>query len=502
MKKFLLVNLFLLVGALIFEISAQNSYFVVEPGTTLTEESGTTIYIDGGANSTLLLKDDYTYTPSFLQKGNVVFGASVVDSMRVQQYLVKDEWHMVSSSVTDEVNGAYMWMYLYEYNEVNATWDYLNLPTTIPLQHGQGYLVWNHNDHNSNSPHNEDWPLPGDSAEHKGKSIINDLTVNLSYTSGMGDGWNLVGNPYTCAVDWNNHVDWGLTNVTPTAYFYDGANGNYASYNGNTGTYTNNKYNGYIPATQGFFVKATATGGSITFPASQRLHSDTNAFLKTTGNLTYLKTRVNSEFGFDETIIGFDNNTVEGIDANYDAYYLYGIGNAPSLYTHDGDIQLAHNFYEDIEGNEVVALNFEAKENGTYVLTFDNIDSFDFDIPIWLEDKNEDTFTNLRHANSYSFSANINDDFDRFNVHFANPEIPEEDDYAVSIYSYEKEIFVVVPEEMANSEIIVYNLLGEKVTAREAKAGMNTIAISDNNQYYIVKLVGENELVTEKVFIH
>jgi len=502
MKKLLSLSFLVIAGVMLFTLSAQSSYFVVEPGTTLTEESGTTIYIDGDANSTLLLKDDYTYSPSFLQRGNVAFGASVEDSVRVQQYLTKDEWHMISSAVTHEVNGAYMWMYLYEYDEVNGEWVYWNLPTNLHLPQGQGFLLWNPSAHTGGTPHNDDWPVPGDLAEHVGMTINSDVSMSLSYTGGQGDGWNLVGNPFACALDWNNHANWGLTNVTPTAYFYDGANTQYATWNASTGLGTNGKANGYIPSTQGFLVKATSTGASLTLPQAQRLHAESEAFLKDGSNLNYLRAIVSSDFGYDESIIGFDKATAEGIDENFDAYYFPGNGTAPSLYTVDGIEYLAHNFHNQIEGNEVVPLNFEAKENGSYSFSFENIESFDLDVPIWLEDKKSESFTDIRDNNDYTFTGNLNDDYNRFNVHFANPEIPEEEEIASSIYSYEKKIYVVVSEELENSDITVYNLLGERITQKLAKKGMNIIEVSSNNQYYIVKLVGSQEIVTEKVFIH
>ena len=67
MKSFkFLLNIFLLV----FSISVFAQGIVVKPGTAVTIESGTLVYVTNGDK--LLLEDDATYAPSFLEKGSML----------------------------------------------------------------------------------------------------------------------------------------------------------------------------------------------------------------------------------------------------------------------------------------------------------------------------------------------------------------------------------------------------------------------------------------------
>jgi len=89
----------------------------VQPGTKVTLNStGTLKLMNGGG---LLLEDDYSNTPSFLQKGTLTFSGG--GQAEVEQYLTKDTWHMVASPVNGATIVSYKWMYLYQYLEATAT---------------------------------------------------------------------------------------------------------------------------------------------------------------------------------------------------------------------------------------------------------------------------------------------------------------------------------------------------------------------------------------------
>ncbi len=92
----------------------------------------------------LLLEDDHSSSPSFLQKGTVTFSGG--GQAEVEQYLTKDGWHMVASPVDGATISAYMWMYLYQYIEATEAFQYLTYPTSTPINVGQGYFVWPYTD--------------------------------------------------------------------------------------------------------------------------------------------------------------------------------------------------------------------------------------------------------------------------------------------------------------------------------------------------------------------
>lgn len=84
------------------------------------------------------------------------------------------------------------------------------------------------------------------------------------------DGWNLLGNPFRAALDWDDLYGLGAgaqadgdvaTNLDPTAYVYDPASG-YAFYNASTNTGT--LAGGLIPEGSGFWVRANAANPTLT----------------------------------------------------------------------------------------------------------------------------------------------------------------------------------------------------------------------------------------------
>lgn len=78
--------------------------------------------------------------------------------------------------------------------------------------------------------------------------------ANFSFSATyQNQGWNLLGNPYPFAIDWNSS-EWVKTNLNNTIYIYDNDLEDYKAWNGVTGT--NGMLNGIIPAFQSFFVQA------------------------------------------------------------------------------------------------------------------------------------------------------------------------------------------------------------------------------------------------------
>lgn len=127
---------------------------------------------------------------------------------------------------------------IYKFNENTNSWG---LPTVI--ENATGYIVWNF----ENSA----------SANITGLHVQGDKTKTLTFT--RNNGWNLVGNPFSVAVNWDTQVS--KTNVNSIYYYWNGTQ--YVYYPGGGGTAS-------IPAGRGFFVKAGASGASLEFryPAS------------------------------------------------------------------------------------------------------------------------------------------------------------------------------------------------------------------------------------------
>jgi len=493
-RTFTLVVMLLVLALL---VSAQGFY--VSPGTTVTIGSGTTLDI---TNGNLLIQDDYSHAPSFLQNGTIEFTGS--GEAQVEQYLTKDKWHIVSSPVQNEVIGAYMWIYLYEFQEPTNTWHYLNLPITLPLNQGQGYYCWAY----TTDPNNTYPPSPN-SVVFSGTLNAGDIGLNHTVTpSSIKTGWNLIGNPFPCALAWNGHADWNLVNLDASIWIWDPTAGNHKVWNYNTG---GTLESGEIASTQGFWVHATDTvsmsGSSLTLPASQRVHSG-NTFYKSTGSfVSQLKLKVQSSGAYnDETIIGFMEGTSAGFSPVYDAMYLAG-GEplAPSLYSVVAGAHFALKMLPDLHQHPSVDVNLSAQNPGTYTFSASGIESFPADLPIFLEDKKENYFQDLRQLPEYVFASELNDNTDRFVIHFSNPlGIDNRENVTMhSIYAFDKTVYIRISDPaFIQGYCIVYDIMGQKALSAEVTEGLNAISFPYNNGCYVVTLnTRTGSMITEKVYI-
>ena len=464
----------------------------VKPGTNVVINTSTTLKVAGGDN--LTLEDNQNFSPSLLEKGNLAFtGGGELD---VQQYLEKNEWHIISSPVSNETIGAYMNMYLYSYDEptnvFSNPWQ-----ITTPLNVGEGYFIWSVSG-------------AADVVTLSGTANKTDVNISLTVTPATNNsGWNLLGNPFPCVVDWNGDASWAINNVSSTVYLFDAGAGNYKTwnYNGNIGT--NGKTDGYIAATQGFWVRTSDTLGSqpsysLTIPASQRVASPGTEFYKD-GNIdeNMLRIMVENETYSDECIIAFHENASDGFDNDLDAYKLFTKAPSPKIYSSNENVKQAVNFMLSIENHEAVPVGFYAGNDDVFTLNITGMESFPANLPIFLEDKHEGVFQDLRENGTYTFNSSVLDNQDRFAIHFLN--ILGIDNQigimeSIRIYSWEKTVMVNTPLGFTGI-VEIYDLPGKKIASSQIVEGKNSIEINAVNGYYIVKVIGTDGVKTSKVHI-
>ncbi len=361
-------TIYCLISILLLFLSEVNGQGMdVGVATNITVQPGTIVTINNGD---LLLHDNLSSSPSFLDRGNLVFSGTA-GKAHVEQYVKADQWSLVSSPLSDGQIGTYIWMYLYRWDEPTSSWNNLSQPITIPMNPGEGYNLW---PYTSIPP----YPASADSAVFAGTLNRIDVPFNLDYTTPNVDtGWNVIGNPFPCAIDWNSNTDWNRVNVDATAYFWktiSGGIGQYATWNYNTGIGTNGKYNGYIPATQGFWVHANNTGASLTMPASQRLHSDTTAFFKNTEE-NMLRFTVSGNAMSVDNVIAFMPAASANFDTELDGYYMAGTSTI-NIYSHVHSTQYAVNILNSWEENPVIPVAFETHSSGLFSLAFSGTETF------------------------------------------------------------------------------------------------------------------------------
>jgi N-acetylneuraminic acid mutarotase len=395
-------------------------------------------------------------------------------------------YHFMSSPVTSTTFGNVLGnnenlIWAQSYSEPTNTWinQYLNNSLTP----GTGYSIW------------VDPSLPTQTAIFSGTFNYDGVSQTLTNSGNSSyTGWNLIGNPYTSAIDWDYVPTWHGS-VDATVYIWSGTQ--YSTWTPQSGFGA--MANSDIPAQSGFFVHlSTGTSATVNIPWAARVHSSHSLYKDAVPNLLHLGITGNNYR--DDTYIRFIAGATAGFDTQYDAYKLWGISDAPQLYSIISGANLAGNALPSIESNPEVSVGLKVGAETTYTITADGMESFDASVPIHLDDLKLGVSTDLRENPAYSFTAPPGDSANRFRVRF-NSSAGIDQQKAVNIFIYTANEQIVL-NNTGNYEgnYYVYNTTGQL---------MATLQMLPGNQYisslpvgmYIVKAVTGSTIITRKVVL-
>ncbi len=305
---------------------------------------------------------------------------------------------------------------VYSYTEsttgnLNSGWNALTNSTSSlsnqPIVAGKGYRIFVRGDR-TDITRLTGSNLTSNTVTVNTTGTINtgDMAMPVTYTSSNGqanDGWNLVGNPYPCAYDWNafrdNNV--GVTNIDSTIYILDATSGSYKSYNSNSG---GSLTGGIIPSGASFWVKANGTSPALTLTEQFKVTSTPIALFKnnSTDELS-LELRRDS-ITSDVFILAHYPASVATKDA-YDITKLNGEINLMSV-GNDG-ISLAYDARPVISLNDTVNL-FVTGGNYTYTISAKSLPVSSGKL-YYLIDKKLANAVLLTHNFSYNYNTSIAD---------------------------------------------------------------------------------------------
>lgn len=413
-------------------------------------------------------------------------------------------------SFTTEYDGApttpitlsNFWIYTYE----NQPDDYLNwvqLLETGNIAVGQGYTMKGPG--SGGTENNQNYTFLG-------KPNNGDIDHNIA-----ANNLSLLGNPYPSALDADQFIldnlavideDGDVINAgitTGALYFWEHFSTNnthiFSQYEGGYATYNltgatiavpdpDVSSNGvgsklpkrYIPVAQGFFVQG-GEGGTISFNNGQRafekesgddsiftFSSDDNDDASTTSpprpDIDRLYFRITLPQGNQrQLLLGVKDGTSLGIDFGYDAKMLeltntdiaWEVENEPYV------IQAIDKIQNDTE----IPIYIRAGETGNMEISIEELQGVAADLPIYLLDKQEDLYTNLRLTNgNIDIQANTNYS-GRFFIVFQEPSLSNDD---VSIIQDNLNAFYLDGNMIINNstvfnakDIKLFNMLGQLV---------------------------------------
>jgi hypothetical protein len=446
---------------------------IVSPGSSLTIDS------DFTNNGSLHIESDESGTGSMIV-GGLITGTGAYTT---EQYLDFSgvPYHLVSSPVSASTAGSHGSLILKNYDESSASWQTMN-PNDL-LESGHGYQI---------------------SGNTSGLITFNGAIRNNSTTiSGIPStnpnsrlkGLTAIGNPFTSAISWNMG-DWQKNHLDQAVYCWNGYK--YICWNGSVGSLAD----GVIPAMQGFLVKGNASGASLTIPAESRLHSSIPFYKNTEAVSNLLTIKLEKSSGdqhYDEAFVNVVPGSSYSYDSQYDAYKLFGEGNAPEIYTTtpEGEELSIHTQ----PGFESVPVVCRIPEAGTYRITFSNMSSFGEEQQFSFEDKVGNNTINLRQLDNLMFVSDGSLETTRFVLHFYLVGIGEMTESPFRIWNNNHSLFIY-PESSVKQlqHLWIYNSSGQLVKEQGIQDVPSSLDISGlPHGVYIVRLQTDSRVFNGKI---
>ncbi|MBK7173176.1 MAG: T9SS type A sorting domain-containing protein [Bacteroidales bacterium] len=325
-----------------------------------------------------------------------------------------------------------------------------------------------------------------------------DVSPALSHTPAASAGWNLIGNPYPSAIDWDFVSASQYTSLDNAVYVWDNANQNYLTWVGNAGSLVE----GIIPSMQGFFVKANAASPALTLQNADRVHGG-SAFYKNSGiveNLLHL--RIDGNAHHDDAFIRFNDAATVGFDSEWDAYKLSSGVSVPKFYSNSNDTKYSVNTMPNSNLNSPVSLNLEVGADAEYTVRMIE-NTLSADIYVTLEDIKTGTMQRLNNNPSYTFTAGTNDDAGRFRLHFKDATSVEEPGVLNGVTVYASDgIINVLNENPLSGKVLVTDMAGRTITTANMVAGSPTrIDFRNHTGVYIVSVITSAGTVNHKILV-
>ncbi len=255
---------------------------------------------------------------------------------------------------------------------------------------------------------------------------------------GSGSGWNLIGNPYPCGLDWNSVITTNPgQNVNNALYIWDAVDANYHYYvNGilPPATGTSLGTSGVVPPLQSFWVQTTqpnvalstsmASNGTVTVPAVYHKQNPENLHL----TLSQIGIPLMRDWAW----VLHQPTATTGFDGKYDAWKLPNGLKKPSLALVDANQYLAVNAM-DLSRPQCLDLEVLGSWGENYRIELDQV-NVDYPYRVLLEDRLTQSVTELSNSHYDFMNWGWDSEAPRFSLWFTpNVGLGEDDlDSAVS----------------------------------------------------------------------
>lgn len=405
------------------------------------------------------------------------------------------KYHFVGlpTQYSNPTSNLFLGSYLYKLDPLQlyapsqyGKWVAMGTATTTQLANEEGYMIY----------------YPEASVTYTFQGDLNNGVFPYTLTGHAGTGvytYNLIPNPYPSPLVWNTSSQgWSSSaGIGGVCHIWNANSGNYSNISSSTTS--------YIPVGQAFMVLVSDnTSPSLTVNNHARAHSSQAFYKSIESNVNQLVVQAYANNYSDETVLNFSAEATDGFDLQVDGKKLFGLEDAPQLYTRSGEELFSINNQALFEGQKTVPLGFKTKYSGLASLNFSGLNSFDPALKITLNDKLTNESINLRNQPNYTFSHISGNEADRFQLVFGGA--IGMDHTAVEpcrMWINQNTIYISAPTAGSmKGQLFVYDATGKILASKQIVLGDLSVVKLNYNGFAIAKLISENETLTVKgVFI-
>ena len=339
---------------------------------------------------------------------------------------------------------------------------------------------------------------------------VNNGCLNYSvYYNGTTDNFNIIGNPYSSALDWASFYADNSDVIEGTMYYwnqsYVGVNNLASDYIGYNSTGSSEPgTTGNIATGLGVFVK-TLQAGTVTFKNTHRVVGNNDQFFRTVVNPDDGKSwfRLSGATGYSPILIGFIPSASDGYENTHDGIFVND-GASIEFYSFIDSDRYEIQGRSELQPDQIISvhLGFKVINPGDYtIIKF--LDYVDPTFDILLEDTFLSTMTNLR-TGDYTFNvASPIEDNSRFILHYnyssvlSSEEFLDDSNYINSFFS-NNQLVTKVNSDSLPREIQIFDLAGKQILKSNFKEILNVPKISSG--IYIIKYsLPDSSTISKKV---
>ncbi|TCI85346.1 beta strand repeat-containing protein [Tenacibaculum sp. M341] len=425
---------------------------------------------------------------------SLIANASVTGTVTYNRNLPTTNWYLVAAPVSGETTqdiianhtfasgtGGNIGIGAFDNDSATDPWTYSNAGTTGPVIAGAGVSM--------------KLAAAGDVSITGNLNVTN---VSVFVETGSRNNFNLIGNPFTSYI--NSSVLAGSNVVIDNATFWLWDGSQYVTYN--------NASPINIAPAQGFFIEAN-TNTNVTFSTANQIHKTTNTFMRQ-GPKASFDLFVESDSNKSSTKVFFIKDKTTGYDYGYDSKMFGGTNYNFAVFTQlasdDNGEKLAIQTLPDNNYDAIVIPVGLTANQGKKIDFSINSQSIPTGVDIYLEDRSNNTFTNLSQENYSLTLKNDSNGIGQFYIHMSPKSLSSEDIdqniKKISIYkSSSKEITITGLQ--GEAKVNVYSLLGEEMLNTDIKSnGTSSIALNNfANGIYIVRLNSSLGSITKKIVL-